>query len=38
MAEEIDLTGDGGVLKTVIRKAKDDAIMPSENVPFIDGI
>uniref|UniRef100_A0A6V7QYS1 peptidylprolyl isomerase n=1 Tax=Ananas comosus var. bracteatus TaxID=296719 RepID=A0A6V7QYS1_ANACO len=36
MAEEIDLTGDGGVLKTVIRKAKDDAIMPSENVPFID--
>lgn len=34
----IDLTGDGGVLKTVVRKAKDDAIAPSESLPLVDGM
>jgi peptidylprolyl isomerase len=38
MAEVIDLTGDGGVLKTVVRKAKDDAIAPSESLPLVDGM
>lgn len=38
MAEVIDLTGDGGVLKRVIKKAKDDAITPSENLSLVDGI
>lgn len=37
MAETIDLTGDGGVLKTVVRKAKDDAISPSDSLPLVDG-
>ncbi|KAF6990469.1 hypothetical protein CFC21_007657 [Triticum aestivum] len=36
MAETIDLTGDGGVLKTVVRKAKDDAISPSDSLPLVD--
>jgi hypothetical protein len=38
MEEMIDLTGDGGVLKTVVRKAKDDAIAPSESLPLVDGM
>ena len=37
MAETIDLSGDGGVLKTVVRKAKDDAIVPSDSLPLVDG-
>lgn len=37
MAETIDLTGDGGVLKTVVRKAKDDAMEPSDSLPLVDG-
>lgn len=37
MAETIDLSGDGGVLKTVVRKAKDDAIAPSDSLPLVDG-
>ena len=36
MAEIIDLSGDGGVLKTVVRKAKDDAIAPSDSLPLVD--
>ncbi|KQK05924.1 hypothetical protein BRADI_2g23380v3 [Brachypodium distachyon] len=36
MAETVDLTGDGGVLKTVVRKAKDDAISPSDSLPLVD--
>jgi peptidylprolyl isomerase len=36
MAETIDLTGDGGVLKTVVRKAKDDATAPSDSLPLVD--
>jgi hypothetical protein len=38
MANIIDLTGDGGVLKTVIRKAKADAITPSDSFPLVDGM
>jgi hypothetical protein len=38
MAETIDLTGDGCVFKTVVRKSKDDATSPSESLPLIDGI
>jgi hypothetical protein len=38
MANTIDLTGDGGVLKTVIRKAKADAITPSDSFPLVDGM
>ena len=38
MAETIDLSGDVGVLKTVVRKAKDDAIAPSESLPLVDGM
>jgi hypothetical protein len=37
MAEVADLTGDGGVLKTVVRKAKDDAIAPTDSLPLVDG-
>ncbi|KAK3162444.1 hypothetical protein QOZ80_1BG0089610 [Eleusine coracana subsp. coracana] len=36
MADTTDLTGDGGVLKTVIRKAKADAASPSESLPLVD--
>uniref|UniRef100_I1PWA8 peptidylprolyl isomerase n=1 Tax=Oryza glaberrima TaxID=4538 RepID=I1PWA8_ORYGL len=36
MAEVADLTGDGGVLKTVVRKAKDDAIAPTDSLPLVD--
>ncbi|KAL6616364.1 hypothetical protein ACP70R_038634 [Stipagrostis hirtigluma subsp. patula] len=38
MAEATDLTGDGGVLKTVIRKANTDAVAPSDSLPLVDGI
>lgn len=37
MSDAIDLTGDGGVLKTIVRRAKPDAIAPSENLPLVDG-
>ncbi|KAJ4751181.1 Peptidylprolyl isomerase [Rhynchospora pubera] len=36
MAETIDLTGDGGVLKTAIRKPKADAMAPSDSFPLVD--
>ncbi|KAL3650170.1 hypothetical protein CASFOL_006573 [Castilleja foliolosa] len=36
MADTIDLTGDGGVLKTIVRRAKPDAIAPSESLPLVD--
>uniref|UniRef100_A0A7C9E4U7 peptidylprolyl isomerase n=1 Tax=Opuntia streptacantha TaxID=393608 RepID=A0A7C9E4U7_OPUST len=36
MAEAIDLTGDGGVIKTVVRRAKDNAVAPSEDLPLVD--
>jgi len=37
MAEAIDLTGDGSVIKTVVRRAKDNAVAPSEDLPLVDG-
>ncbi|TVU36792.1 hypothetical protein EJB05_18739 [Eragrostis curvula] len=36
MTDTIDLTGDGGVLKTVIRKAKADAASPSDSLSLVD--
>ncbi|CAA6655005.1 unnamed protein product [Spirodela intermedia] len=36
MGDRTDLTGDGGVLKTILRKAKPDAICPSESLPLVD--
>jgi hypothetical protein len=38
MADTIDLTGGGGVLKTVIWKAKADADSRSESLPLVEGI
>lgn len=37
MGDVIDLTGDGGVVKTIVRRAKDDAVSPTDNLPFVDG-
>ncbi|GMP23067.1 hypothetical protein CsSME_00000808 [Camellia sinensis var. sinensis] len=36
MGDAIDLTGDGGVIKTIVRRAKPDAIAPTENLPLVD--
>ncbi|KAL0359267.1 UNVERIFIED_CONTAM: Peptidyl-prolyl cis-trans isomerase FKBP20-1 [Sesamum angustifolium] len=36
MGDSMDLTGDGGVLKTLMRRAKPDAIVPSEGLPLLD--
>lgn len=36
MGDAIDLTGDGGVLKTIVRKSKSDAVGPTENFPLVD--
>ncbi|KAK4480281.1 hypothetical protein RD792_017738 [Penstemon davidsonii] len=38
MGDSIDLSGDGGVLKTIVRQARPDAIAPSESLPLVDGI
>ncbi|KAK2984337.1 hypothetical protein RJ640_009366, partial [Escallonia rubra] len=38
MADPIDLTGDGGVLKTIVRRAKPDAIAPSETLSHVDAL
>ena len=38
MGDVIDLTGDGGVLKTIIRKAKSDGVPPADNLPIVDGM
>lgn len=35
--DAIDLSGDGGVLKNIVRRAKPDAISPSESLPLVDG-
>eukprot|EP00246_Nothoceros_aenigmaticus_P006060 TRINITY_DN18807_c0_g1_i1.p1 TRINITY_DN18807_c0_g1~~TRINITY_DN18807_c0_g1_i1.p1 ORF type:complete len:194 (-),score=46.65 TRINITY_DN18807_c0_g1_i1:452-1033(-) len=35
-SEEVDLTGDGGVTKKIIRHAKPGALKPSENLPTVD--
>ncbi|WVZ05641.1 hypothetical protein V8G54_018987 [Vigna mungo] len=37
MGDAIDLTGDGGVIKTILRKSKADAVGPTENFPLVDG-
>lgn len=34
----IDLTGDGGVVKTILKHAKADAIAPSKDLPLVDGM
>ncbi|CAM8972799.1 unnamed protein product [Rhodiola kirilowii] len=36
MSESIDLTGDGGIIKTILRRAKLDATAPTENLPLVD--
>ncbi|KAF5183668.1 Peptidyl-prolyl cis-trans isomerase fkbp20-1 [Thalictrum thalictroides] len=36
MGDAIDLTGDGGVMKRIVRRAKADAVGPTENVPLVD--
>ncbi|KAF1889771.1 hypothetical protein Lal_00025099 [Lupinus albus] len=36
MADAIDLTGDGGVIKTIVRKSKPDAVAPTEDFPLVD--
>lgn len=36
MGDVIDLTGDGGVTKVVVRKAKPDAVAPTDNLPLVD--
>lgn len=38
MGDAIDLTGDGGVIKTTLRQAKADALGPSEDIPLVDGM
>jgi hypothetical protein len=37
MGDVIDLTGDGGVLKTILRAAKPGAMQPTEDLPNVDG-
>ncbi|KAI4307611.1 hypothetical protein L6164_030782 [Bauhinia variegata] len=36
MSDAIDLTGDGGVIKTIVRKSKIDAVAPTEDLPLVD--
>ncbi|KAF3788157.1 Peptidyl-prolyl cis-trans isomerase [Nymphaea thermarum] len=36
MVDAIDLTGDGGVTKMVLRSAKPGALAPSEDLPLVD--
>ncbi|KMT18356.1 hypothetical protein BVRB_2g025120 [Beta vulgaris subsp. vulgaris] len=36
MGDAIDLTGDGGVLKTILRRPKDDADGPTDDLPLVD--
>lgn len=38
MGDSVDLTGDGGVVKTVLRHAKADAVSPTEDLPLVDGM
>ena len=38
MGDAIDLSSDGGVIKTIVRRAKPDAIAATDNLPLIDGI
>ncbi|KAB1217848.1 Peptidyl-prolyl cis-trans isomerase FKBP20-1 [Morella rubra] len=36
MGDVVDLSGDGGVIKTIIREAKADAVAPTEDLPLVD--
>ncbi|KAJ4822082.1 hypothetical protein Tsubulata_031762 [Turnera subulata] len=36
MGDAIDLSGDGGVVKTILRKPKPDAVAPSDDLPLVD--
>ncbi|GLT93068.1 hypothetical protein SLE2022_108740 [Rubroshorea leprosula] len=36
MADVVDLTGDGGILKKILRQAKDGALVPSLDLPVVD--
>ncbi|KAF3433678.1 hypothetical protein FNV43_RR24781 [Rhamnella rubrinervis] len=36
MGDAIDLTEDGGVVKTILRHAKADAVAPTEDLPLVD--
>ena len=36
MGDVIDLTTDGGVLKTILRLAKPSAMQPTEDLPSVD--
>ena len=38
MGDAIDLTGDGGVLKTIVRQAKANALAPKDDLPLVDGM
>ncbi|KAF9674715.1 hypothetical protein SADUNF_Sadunf10G0155700 [Salix dunnii] len=38
ISDSIDLSGDGGVVNTILRKAKADALCPSEDLPLVDGM
>lgn len=38
MGDAIDLSGDGGVIKTIVRKSKADAVAPTEDFPLVDGL
>ncbi|KAH7548120.1 hypothetical protein JRO89_XS14G0070300 [Xanthoceras sorbifolium] len=38
MGDAIDLTGDGGVVKTIVRRPKAESTGPSEDLPLVDGI
>lgn len=38
MGDAIDLTGDEGVIKKIIRQAKPDALAPTEDLPLVDGM
>lgn len=38
MDDVIDLTGDGGVVKKIITRAKAGALAPTEDLPMVDGM
>lgn len=37
MGDTIDLTGNGGVVKTIVRHAKANADAPTDDLPLVDG-
>ncbi|GAB2299783.1 hypothetical protein Dimus_033837, partial [Dionaea muscipula] len=36
MGDTADLSGDGGVIKTIVKQAKPNAISPSDDLPLVD--